>query len=82
VRSWSFAQRHSRERRNGCVPCSLLANPTCCCGGDSLVFAQQLRQWLQMQPFLAVQIEGLELTGYLPLIQQCQPRLANRFRCS
>lgn len=43
--------------------------------GDSLVFAQQLRQWLQMQPFLAVQIEGLELTGYLPLIQQCQPDL-------
>lgn len=37
-------------------------------------FAQKLEQLLQNNPFDVVQIEGLELACYIPLIQQTSPR--------
>lgn len=37
------------------------------------LFAETLRQWLQETPFAVVQVEGIELARYIPLIRQVSP---------
>ena len=37
------------------------------------LFAETLRQWLQESPFAVVQVEGIELARYIPLIRQVSP---------